>query len=142
MTEPEIRASAKFELKPADTLQDLLSRFGDYCGALFEELAATAPEELAILMLADELRPAKLSLAAEILGRAAPEIAEGPLLALLSHDSPLVREGVIYGLSRRLSGVTRRQLVGMLGDPSASVREAAADVLEAQGRSNAGMISR
>ncbi len=74
---------------------------------------------------------AELSLESEILGN---KINEGilDLLYLLTHPSPLVREGAIYGLQRALFTVSAipqilQQLT--LEDPSATIREIAQDAL-------------
>ena len=110
----------------------LLTKFGDYCEALFEELATASPSDLALLILSDDVRPTRLTFAAEILGRSTSgAVAIEPLLALLSHSSPYVREGAIYGLSyHRDPGVTQRIEAVAAYDPSSAVREAAAAALQ------------
>jgi HEAT repeat protein len=83
-------------------------------------------------MLRDPLEPALLTFAAEIAGRELPTAKViVPLLELIRHASPVVREGAVYGLSmhddERVIAELRRIADA---DPSPGVRTAARDVLE------------
>jgi HEAT repeats len=135
-TETETRLvprSSSTSLEEQPELERLMGRWGNYCDALFEELAAIAPSELAALLLSPRVPPARLTFAAEILGRMAPtEVAQRPLVTLLSHASPLVREGAIYGLIHHPSDATRGLLAQIAEqDTSPAVRDAARESLDA-----------
>jgi hypothetical protein len=71
-----------------------------YCENLFIQLAAERPKALVRLIQSNVLSPAQLTFAAEHLGKAAASISVPVLLELLHHESPLVREGALYGLSK------------------------------------------
>ncbi len=97
------------------------------CEALFEDLASRDPERL--LAMFSELEPAFLTHAAEIAGRHIEASRVVPvLLGLLKHESPLVREGAIWGLCYHQSDevVAILREVAM-NDPSPGVRKAASD---------------
>lgn len=103
------------------------------CEALFDRLAAEHPSELFRLIEAGDLAAHDLTFAAEAVGHVSDKPkAVSLLLALLRHESALVREGAIYGLSHFVDDATVRTLLKQLadGDPSPGVRAAAADVLD------------
>lgn len=98
--------------------------------AHWQALAATDPDRLVAALTAGDLPTWELSFAAEVAG-ALPAAREA-LIALLRHESPTVREGAIYGLSKQLDTVPaiRAQLKEIAAsDRSGAVREAAAEVL-------------
>ena len=99
--------------------------------ALFERLATQDPARL-VRMLKSGLEPALLTHAAEIAGRELPSDAVlHTLLELLAHESPLVREGAIYGLAAHVGDQVDTGLRKLAeNDPSPGVRTAAHDVLE------------
>jgi hypothetical protein len=102
----------------------------------FADLAADDPAKLAAWILTGTLGRGHLSHAAEILGQAtrAMRPADGVILVLdrlLTHPSPAVREGAVYGLRYHLTPRVLRRLAQMQeDDPSDGVREAIEDVLE------------
>lgn len=106
------------------------------CRDAFDYLGKEDPARLAYWMLFGKLGRAHLSYAAEALGR---ETEDAPgqavvdvLTRLLEHESPLVREGVVYGLSYHRSPAVDRMLGRIAAeDASPGVREAAADILAA-----------
>ncbi|SRR6266568_2229249 len=114
-------------------LSPLLFKWGSYCEGLFEDLAKLAPKELAYLVSGNVLRPTDLTFAAEILGSVDDRaLVVRTLLPLLDHESALVREGAIYGLSAHMTPevTTRLRQVAQL-DPSPGVGTAAHEALEA-----------
>jgi hypothetical protein len=131
LREPSVALRAS-QGKALPHLPGLLARWGDYCEALFEELAAKAPDELGELVRAGQLRPARLTYAAEILGREAPaRVAVPPLRALLKHASPLAREGAVCGLAFHTTEDVRRLLEAVaVSDLSPGVRAAAVEALD------------
>lgn len=98
----------------------------------FRRLTWLAPKQMIELISGDALDVADLTFAAEIAGEIEEESSVVPaLLKLLDHDSSLVREGAIYGLSNHLTGAVRRRLrLLALNDASQGVRDAASDALE------------
>jgi predicted helicase len=98
--------------------------------ALFERLAKQDPPRL-LRMLKTGLKPAFLTHAAEIAGRQlSSDVVLGTLLELLAHESPLVREGAIYGLSAHVGDHVDAALRKLAeNDPSPGVRTAARDAL-------------
>ena len=113
----------------------LLAKWSDYCQGLFEELAQRSPQELGALVLQAEVRPAHLSVAAEVLGGVAGTVAIDPLLRVLRHQSPMVREAAIFGLSRHGRDARVRAAIqrASMTDASPAVREASADALDEAG---------
>jgi hypothetical protein len=102
------------------------------------KLAHENPEELIRLIKSDELDIPCLTYAAEYLGAEAQagEEVVYTLLFLTYNQSPLVREGAIYGLYDYVEGeegwnsVVRIRLDDMANtDPSRGVAEAAMDAL-------------
>ncbi len=80
------------------------------------------------------LEPKHLTFAAEILGRkSSPLLAIPALLPLLDHDSDIVREGAVLGLSHHMTTdvVSRLQRTAER-DASEAVRTVARDILENQ----------
>jgi hypothetical protein len=102
-----------------------------YCQAEFERLAKESPRELASMLSAKEIPTSRLTYAAEMLGQyATSEIAEIPLLGMLEHWSPLVREGAVLGLSYHLSARVLKALgVVAAKDSSSGVRAAAIEAI-------------
>lgn len=96
----------------------------------WKDLAATDPAALVATLARRDLPPWELSFAAEA-AQVLPAAQEA-LLALLTHESPTVREGAIYGLSRRVLDVKVRARLEELAtdDRSGAVRESAAEALE------------
>lgn len=105
------------------------------CRDAFELLAQSDPARLAARVLRGGLGRAHLGYAAEALGRGTEdrrsEVVVDILVRLLEHESPLVREGAIYGLaSHRSAHVDRRLRQISEEDDSPGVREAATDLLD------------
>ena len=111
----------------------LQAQWGGLCQALFHELAATAPHELAQLGRHGEIREARLTYAAEILGSDVQDgaIVIPALLRALKHPSHIVREGAVLGLSYHVTDRVRVALERVAQeDPSPGVRAAATEALE------------
>ena len=132
VTEDEITYGSIFLEFKSLTVDDLPSP----SRLAFEEMAQSSPAKLAAWMLSGAIPNGHLSHAAEILGREteAVEHADGVatvLLMLLSDESPLVREGAVYGLRYHRS-IEIREFLQRQGkeDPSPGVREAIEEVLE------------
>ncbi len=111
------------------------------CENLFKRLSLEDPNELIRIIKEDNLRPSHLTFAAEYLGNVPTEIAMTALLDLLKHESAIVREGAIFGLSIVLTRhaetgevtVTekiREALKALQEDPSPGVRLTAKEVLQ------------
>jgi HEAT repeat protein len=103
------------------------------CPPSYEELALSNPDEILRLLGAD-LAPHELTFVAEAAGKLADgNAAVAALLPLLSHASPFVREGTIYGLSRFATREAVRERLAALAaeDSSPGVREAAREALDA-----------
>ena len=78
----------------------------DWRGEPFEKIAQTKPAYLLQLITQNRLAAHDLTFAAESAGKVPNEFVDASvrvLLVLLRHESPLVREGAIYGLSRQLA---------------------------------------
>lgn len=105
------------------------------CRDVFDVLAAEDPPLLAAWIMLGRLERAHLAYAIEALGREL-ENEPSPVLThlfggLLAHESPLVREGTIYGMAYHRGPVVDRILRRLAtDDPSPGVREAASEVLE------------
>lgn len=100
--------------------------------ALFKRLATEDPDQLLAALSGTALAPHDLTFAAEAAGEIRDTArAQIALLALLRHDSALVREGVIYGLGKLPVNEQIRTALEEIAhrDSSAGVRAAAADVL-------------
>ena len=100
----------------------------------FERLAKCDQSELARLIkfdLADQ--PNQLTFSAEAVGLVADSaLAVSILLPLLSHATPVVREGAVYGICPHLKSSTEalavlREMAS--NDPSPGVRESAQDAM-------------
>lgn len=100
---------------------------------LFQRLADESPRDLLPLLADGALPPHLLTYAAEIAGCALPggEVVP-PLLRLLDHASPVVREGAIYGLADHATRADVNSRLADLArsDASPGVRAAAADMVE------------
>jgi hypothetical protein len=106
-----------------------------WTGTPFNTLAKSEPLRLVKLVATGELAEHDLTYAAEALGLI--DDANTPMvvkvLAWLSHHhSPIVREGVVYGLGRLLarSRFAGQVLARLAKDPSPEVRTAAVEALE------------
>lgn len=99
--------------------------------ALFERLAVEDSERLLHYLAPDAVKPSLQTFAAEIAGRTLPAERVIPaLLALLASESPLVREGAVYGLAHHDQPEVVERLEKIAAeDQSPGVRAAAADVL-------------
>ena len=103
------------------------------CEKEFQAMAVGNPLRLIGWIESGELKPSRLTYAAEALGSANLPEVRWILVGLLDHESPLVREGALYGLARQ-----PRPLPAMLSvlrrvaevDPSPGVRSAAQEILE------------
>jgi hypothetical protein len=98
----------------------------------FRRLATESPLRLVWLLRYGGLRPAQLTFAAEIAGGIPqPDVVVPALVELLSHPSPVVREGAVYGLGKHLTDEVRLRLAAVSEqDSSPAVRAAAHDALE------------
>jgi hypothetical protein len=100
------------------------------CEALFERLVKEDPTKLVEML--PTLEPGFLTFAAEYLGSAPSNIALLPLLNLLLHPSPVVREGAIYGIYHHIGDDRVIKELNRLKntDPSPGVRIAAGEALD------------
>jgi HEAT repeat protein len=94
-------------------------------------MSESEPERLVRWICSGALRPGYLTLAAEALGESIHEAVVPGLLKLLEHETPMVREGAIFGLQKH----PRKEAIGRLrelsqSDPSKGVRVAAQNALE------------
>ena len=124
-------APPPFDDLSVDAARVVLTRWNRPCEAAFELLAARFPHELARLIDGQRLEISDLTFAAEALGRCELGwLVRHTLLPLLTHASPVVREGAIYGLQKHLDADARTTM-GTLSDsdPSPAVRLAARDAL-------------
>lgn len=89
--------------------------------------------ELASLISSGTMEPHDLTFAVEELGKIAyddPALVRLTLTPLLSHESPLVREGALYGLDGHLDAELWCRVEALaFDDPSKGVREAAVELL-------------
>lgn len=110
----------------------LLHQHGDYCEALFEQLAAEAPGELLALVRFGGLRPGKLTFALEALGATGLPEGMATLIENMRHRSALVREGAILGALRSPLAAALRPTLERLAhlDPSPAVRERAESAID------------
>lgn len=106
-----------------------LSRWAGPCEAMFEHLAAEAPQELLDMIAGGTLHHCTLTFAAEWAGKVPEEHLESArrvLLPLLEHAQPIVREGAVYGLASNLNEDVVKRLKALAeSDPSPGVRAAA-----------------
>jgi len=82
----------------------------------------------------DSLQPEELTFAAEIAGKNATlknsKLVINKLMSLLSHESPLVREGAILGLGNHINSSIKRKLADMANfDPSKAIRITAKTIM-------------
>ena len=111
--------------------EDLPLRWSKPCVAMFEYLAETDPARLIRLIDGGALSPADLTFAAEVAGKLPAELAVASLLRLLTHVSPVVREGAVYGLAQHRSDLVDTRLRQIAtNDDSLGVRETAASLFE------------
>lgn len=98
--------------------------------AFVRRLVRDLPERVLELLDRTDLPPSELTFIAELAGEIPSNSVAAPLVRLLSHPSPLVREGAIYGLARHRSPAIDQHLRSVtMADPSPGVREAAAELL-------------
>lgn len=74
-----------------------------FSNAFFEDLFEVSPAKLLFLIRSGALTNAELTFAVEIVGRAGSDFSDeirAVLVPLLDHESPVVREGAIYGVTR------------------------------------------
>jgi hypothetical protein len=98
----------------------------------FNWMASNDPDKLLAMIKEGQLRPSKLTFAAEAAGliENSGPVREA-LVPLLQHESPVVREGAIYGLSNHLNNNVLTILMFIAQeDSSPAVRQAAADLLD------------
>lgn len=102
------------------------------CERLFERLAVEDHDRLVGYLAPDLLPPHLLTFAAEHAGSMPASVAVRPLLALLDHESAVVREGAAMGLSCHAgdSSVRRALIIVSESDPSPGVRERAQEAIE------------
>jgi hypothetical protein len=95
-------------------------------------MASQNPAQLIELVQAANMRPPRLTFAAEAMGFLEDStIVKRILLPLLSHPSALVREGAVYGISRHIDANVSEVLRNLSkSDPSPGVREAATEALD------------
>lgn len=97
----------------------------------FELMSRTEPTRMISWLTSGELSPGSLTHAADIAGN----IIKGPeivfvLLNLLKHESPIVREGAVIGLSTHLDNAVRTALKDHLSnETSHGVRTTIDEVL-------------
>lgn len=120
-----------FDDLSVEAARAILARWNRPCEGAFEVLAARFPHDLAKLIELGRLGSADLTFAAEALGRSELGwLVRHALKPLLTHASPVVREGAIYGLQKHIDGSTRAALSALSrDDPSPAVRLAATDAL-------------
>jgi len=99
------------------------------CCDEFERLASENPSALMTWISAGEMTPADLSFALEALGKT--KIAALDLLmGSTTDESPVVREGAIYGLANYFLWIKGRLEEMAEKDPSNGVRYTAKELLE------------
>lgn len=107
----------------------------DWKGDSFKTLAKDDPQRLIQLVAAQSLADHDLTFAAEALGFVPDQAVVVAVLGWLAvHKSPVVREGVVYGLARHVTtSDAARAIVQQLAarDPSPGVRSSAEEALEA-----------
>lgn len=98
-----------------------------------QKFSGVTTRDLMAKIRSGEMRPAELTFAAEELGNRGDcqDDAIKILVGLLAHKSSVVREGAVYGLADHQDRDEVAEALGKLSsnDPSAGVRQAAADVL-------------
>lgn len=102
------------------------------CENEFDRLSTADPALLVDWVERGGLGAPSLTFAAEALGRSPAEVAVPCLLKLLEHESPLVREGAIYGAAAFTEG--RPEVLAKLRelaerDASPTIRETAREAL-------------
>ena len=99
----------------------------------FYKLADEDPEKLELYIRKNYLEPSLLTYALEILGEKCNyKIADRTILPMLWHESPIVREGAIYGLKNFRKEKTVVECLESIAkaDPNLCVRQIARDLLE------------
>lgn len=100
-----------------------------------DAIALRDPAPLLDAIERDTLSRAHLSHAAETIGRVGTPGGLPVLRSLLRHESPMVREGALYGLGYWLGGDADPEALAQVravaeSDPVAMVRATAAEVIE------------
>lgn len=126
-------APPPFDQLSAEAARSVLARWSRPCEGAFELLAARFPYDLVKLIEHGRLKPSDLTFVAEALGRSKMGgLVRHALKPLLTHPSPVVREGAIYGLQKHIDDEVRAVLESVLAeDESRAVRMAAEDALSA-----------
>ena len=128
---PSAAGAALVEIPPTSPVAFADARWPKPCEAKFQYLAATAPDELLADITSGKLGATDLTFAAEYIGSARiPGVSE-TLLRLLSHPSPLVREGAVYGLGKNMNAEVAASVRKTLDtETSPGVRLAIVELLE------------
>lgn len=103
-----------------------------FCEETFEELAKNNPNILVKLIIQKKISSEDLTFAAEALGQIQDSNkVRATLLPLLNHNSPIVREGAIYGLANHINNDVKLKLEYIIkNDNSKGVKQTAIDILE------------
>lgn len=140
---PEIPSGwtvAKVDLPDARTVRDYIetSVWGKPCRAMFNHLSMNNPTMLLAIVKASILSPALLTYAVEALGQVhdsnTRREALQTIIDLLSHESPLVREGAVYALEsylpdeQALQALVNRQNI----ETSPGVKQAIGEIIEGE----------
>lgn len=103
----------------------------------YDEFALRCPHMLVHLILHHDLPPHELTYVAATLGKMQPPTIETSSIVvdlmerLVTHHSEIVREGVVYGLSRHRTTSAISLLKTMAStDPSQTIRDIAQEALE------------
>ena len=117
---------------------EICARWARPCREMFSVLVTTHPHDLLSLVVSKTLTPGQLTFAAEDLGnisfdgddRFYSDVKKALLDLVMVHDSPMVREGALYGLSSM--GAECRLLLANLAiyDKSEGIRSIAKEMLE------------
>jgi len=102
------------------------------CESYFQKLADESPEKLELYIRKTYLNPSQLTFAIEILGDTCSyQIADRTIIPMLWHESPIVREGAVYGLRRFITNPTVSECLNSIlkADPSPGVRQVIKDML-------------
>jgi hypothetical protein len=107
------------------------SKWPTPCEEEFDHLSSSHPELLLEWVKSDVLTNAQLSMAAPFLSRTCEGLAT--LVKLMEHESPMVREGALYGLSSLHDQIDCIVGYHMDGDASPAVRSTAKELWEKWG---------
>ncbi len=115
------------------TEEEIEVRWPQPCRNKFRAWARHCPQKLVDFLLGSEGDNADLTWAAEIAGRTLPwELAVVPLVQLATHQSPLVKEGMLNGLSYHMSQPMAKATVQRVADHDSceTIRDIAREMLE------------